>query len=102
MTAEFAVALPAVALVLAIALASIHLAAVQVRLADAAADAARALGRGEAEGVAADLAARNAPGARLSTSVEDPFVCATVSGRGAGILAAVELRMESCALRGGR
>ena len=47
MTAEFAVALPAIALVLAACLASVQLVGQHVRLTDAAADAARALGRGE-------------------------------------------------------
>lgn len=100
-TAEFAVALPAIALVLAASLAAVHVAAVQVRLADAAADAARALGRGETASVAAAIAARNAAGARLSTSIDEPFVCATLTGRAGGVLAALELRAESCAMRGG-
>ncbi|MBM7504015.1 TadE family type IV pilus minor pilin [Agromyces aurantiacus] len=102
MTAEFAVALPAIALVLASSLAAVHVAAVQVRLADAAADAARALGRGESEAVAAGIAARNAAGARMSTSIEDPFVCATLTGPAGGILSGLELQAESCAVRGGR
>ncbi|MCK8608314.1 TadE family type IV pilus minor pilin [Agromyces sp. C10] len=101
MTAEFAVALPAIALVLALAMASVHVAAVQVRLTDAAADAARALGRGEAAGDAAAIATRNAADARLSTSTDDRFVCATLTGSAGGLLAAVELRASSCALRGG-
>lgn len=100
-TAEFAVALPAIALVLAASLAAVHVAAVQVRLADAAADAARALGRGETASVAAAIAARNAAGARLSTSIDEPFVCATLTGRAGGVLSALELRAESCAMRGG-
>jgi Flp pilus assembly protein TadG len=100
-TAEFAVALPAIALVLAASLAAVHVAAVQVRLADAAADAARALGRGEGESVAAGIASRNAAGARLSTSVEEPFVCATLTGRAGGVLSALELHAESCAMQGG-
>ena len=100
-TAEFAVALPAIALVLAASLASVHVVAVQVRLADAAADAARALGRGESEASAADIAARNAAGARLATSGDDRFVCATLTGRAGGVLSALELHAESCALRGG-
>ena len=100
-TAEFAVALPAIALVLAASLAAVHVAAVQVRLADAAADAARALGRGESDAVAAGIASRNAGGARLSTSVDETFVCATLSGHAGGVLSALELRAESCAMRGG-
>ncbi len=100
-TAEFAVALPAIALVLAACLAAVHVSAVQVRLADAAADAARALGRGESVAVASGIASRNAAGARLSASVEEPFVCATLTGRAGGVLSALELRAVSCAMRGG-
>ena len=100
-TAEFAVALPAIALVLAASLASVQVVAVQVRLADAAADAARALGRGESEATAAGIAARNAAGASLSTSVDDRFVCATLRATAGGVLSALELRAESCAMRGG-
>jgi len=100
-TAEFAVALPAIALVLAAALASVHVVAVQVRLADAAADAARALGRGETEAAAAEVAAGNAAGARLTTTGDGRFVCAVLIGRAGGVLSGLELRAESCALRGG-
>ena len=101
MPAEFAVALPAIARVLAASLAAVHVSAVQVRLADAAADAARALGRGESAAVAAGIASRNAGGARLATSVDDPFVCATLVGHAGGVLSALELRAESCAMKGG-
>jgi Flp pilus assembly protein TadG len=100
-TAEFAVALPAIALVLAACLASVVLVAQQVRLQDAAADAARALGRGEAAGAAGSIADRVSGGARLSSWTEDPFVCVALSADGAGLLAAIELRAESCAVAGG-
>ena len=101
-TAEFAVALPAIALVLAACLASVQLVAVQVRLTDAAADAARALGRGESEASAGAIADRITGGSALAVSVEEPFVCATLSAAGAGLLAAIELRAQSCAMTGGR
>ncbi|SIN69303.1 TadE family type IV pilus minor pilin [Agromyces cerinus] len=102
MTAEFAVALPAIALVLAACLASVQLAAQQVRLTDAAADAARALGRGESEAAAAAIADRVSGGAGLSASDDGQFVCATLTASGGGLLAAIELRAESCAVTGGR
>lgn len=101
MTAEFAVALPAIALVLAACLASVQLVAQQVRLADAAADAARALGRGESEGEARSIADRVSGGARLVSWADGPFVCVELSADGAGLLAAVVLRAESCAVAGG-
>lgn len=101
MTAELAVALPAIALVLAACLASVLLVAQQVRLQDAAADAARALGRGESEGTAGSIADRVSGGSRLSSWREDPFVCVSLSADGAGLLSAIELRAESCAVAGG-
>ncbi|MGR2753418.1 TadE family type IV pilus minor pilin [Agromyces arachidis] len=101
MTAEFAVALPAIALVLALSISSVHVAAVQVRLADAAADAARSLGRGDPVAEAAAIAGRNAPGVRMSARTDERFVCATLTGDAGGVLAAIELRATSCAMRGG-
>ena len=101
-TAEFAVALPAIALVLAACLASVQLAAQQVRLTDAAADAARALGRGESEAEAAAIADRVSGGAGLAAAADGQFVCATLTASGGGLLAAIELRAESCAVTGGR
>ncbi|WP_244857731.1 TadE family type IV pilus minor pilin [Agromyces archimandritae] len=101
MTAEFAVALPAVALVLAACLAAVQLVTAQVRLTDAAADAARALGRGEAAASAAALVERMVGGAALAERREGEFVCATVTAGGGGLFAAVELRADSCALAGG-
>ncbi|WP_353828622.1 TadE family type IV pilus minor pilin [Agromyces sp. SYSU T0242] len=101
MTAEFAVALPAIALVLAAALASVHAVAVQVRLGDAAADAARALGRGESAGIAAGIAAHHVRGAGFASFDDGPFVCARITGSAGGVLAALQLEAEACALRGG-
>ena len=101
-TAEFAVALPAIALVLAACLASVQLVAQQVRLTDAAADAARALGRGESAGTAQSIADRVSGVRRSPSWNEDPFVCVSLTAPGAGLLAAIELRAESCAVSGGR
>ena len=103
MTAEFAVALPAIAVVLATCLAAVVLVAQQVRLTDAAADAARALGRGESDSSAVSIAHRvSGVGAGLTSWHEDPFVCVALSAPGAGLLSGVTLRAESCALAGGR
>lgn len=101
MTAELAVALPAIALVLAACLASVQLVAQQVRLTDAAADAARALGRGESEASARTIADRVSGGSRISSWNEGTFVCVALSAPGAGVLAVIELRAESCAVAGG-
>ncbi|GAA2464119.1 hypothetical protein GCM10009857_32470 [Agromyces soli] len=102
-TAELAVALPAVAAVLALCLGAVLLAAQQVRLSDGAADAARALGRGESASTAAGIAARVSGGAvSLGSTNDGTFVCATLRAPAAGLLAAIELRASSCALAGGR
>ncbi|MFF2272422.1 TadE family type IV pilus minor pilin [Agromyces sp. NPDC058136] len=102
MTAEFAVALPAIALVLAGCLAAVLLSAQQVRLTDAAADAARALGRGESSAAAQAIAVRVAGAVSLETAADGEFVCARLSASGDGLLAAVRLSAESCAVGGGR
>lgn len=60
-TAELALALPAVILVLALCLTGLALAVDQVRCEDAARVAARAASRGEPEAVVRDLAAVRAP-----------------------------------------
>lgn len=101
MTAEFAVTLPAIALVLAACLASVQLVAQQVRLTDAAADAARALGRGESAAEAGAIADRVSGGAALAVAEEGVFVCVTLRASGRGLLAAIELNAESCAVAGG-
>ena len=102
--AEFAVALPAVALVLAVCLGGVGVGAQQVRLQDAAADAARSLGRGETSGTATARAAGTVPGAGLSSWRDGELVCVRLQAPAAGPLGASGLRIEasSCALDGGR
>lgn len=69
-TAELAVVIPAVLVVLALCLAGLGLAVDQVRCADAARVAARAASRGDAVGEARDAAARVAPeGSRIDIDV---------------------------------
>ncbi len=91
--------MPAVLLVLAVSLAGIGVAALQVRAQDAAGDAARILGRGEAGGsVAAHLGAQ-LPGAAWSSSERDGMVCVHVSITGGGPAAAFgSIGATSCAL----
>ncbi len=101
--AEFAVALPAVALVLGACLAAIGAGAQQVRLQDAAADAARSLGRGETAAVVASRADRVA-GATVTSRYAGELVCVRLIAPAPGVLSVVglELAAESCALGGGR
>lgn len=102
MTAEFAVALPAIMLVLAMCLASVHLVTLQVRLTDAAAAAARALGRGETVDVVADIVGRIAGPADLSHTDDGTFACVALGASGGGLLASIRLTSEACAMSGGR
>jgi hypothetical protein len=69
--------LPAVALVLALGVGAVQLGAIQVRLTDAAADAARLVGRGESESTAAERVASAHQGATMSISRPGALVCVT-------------------------
>ena len=100
-TAEFAIALPAVVLVLACCLSGLQVAGQQLRLQDAAASAARAAARGGDPGAAARLA----PGASVATWSDGDLVCARLETRSTallGTLMAPTLSATSCALGGGR
>ena len=101
-SAEFALAMPAVALVLLLCLSGMQVAGLQVRLQDAAAAAARSLARGD--GGSASAVAALIPGATTSTYANGELQCARVSAPAAGALAFTGLRLEasSCALGGGR
>lgn len=102
--AEFAVALPAVALVLAVCVGAVGVGSQQLRLQDAAADAARGLGRGESMSAVQGRASQAAPGSVLADWSSGELVCArlTVAARGPAAVAGLRLVAESCALDGGR
>src|SRR6218665_1785008 len=122
-TAELAVTLPAVALVLAACLTGVRLVGDNVRLVDAAADAApppprggspgaapppplgggagAALGRGESEETASAIVARVYGSAALAVTSVDSYVCVTLTATGSGILPGIQLSAQSCALTGG-
>ena len=102
--AEFAAVIPAVILILAFGLTSLQLASQQVRLQDAAADAARILGRGDSPALAAEVARRAAAGARIETTHTSGLVCATVAApapSSVGTALGLKLTARSCALDGG-
>ncbi|MCC4908941.1 TadE family protein [Microbacterium sp. cx-59] len=101
-SAEFAVALPAIVLLLVLCIGALSSASWQVRLQDATADAARLIARGDDEGRALALVAGSAPGAQGVVEYSDDLVCVTATAP-AGI-PVVELRFtaSSCALGGGR
>lgn len=98
-TAEFAVALPAVLLLLAVLLGGIRLGGAHLIAQDAAADAARALGRGDGEAAVRGRLAAVLPGAGLDVQRRDGLVCARVGVPSSGLaaLAGVRLSGRSCA-----
>lgn len=101
---EFAVAMPAVLLVLAMLLGGIQAAGLRVQAQDAAADAARSWARGEGGSVVGAHLNRQLPGARVARSDAGDLVCARVSVRARGVMGrlGVVAVARSCALGGGR
>ncbi|MBO9627068.1 MAG: hypothetical protein J7484_11925 [Microbacterium sp.] len=98
-----AIALPAVVLALVLGIGALSAAARQVSLQDAAADAARVLGRGEEQASAARIVRTAVPDAVVSSRSDGDLVCATAS---VDVAIAGSLRLplqaSSCALSGGR
>jgi hypothetical protein len=99
-TAEFAVAMPAVLLVLATALGGVQLAGLQLRLQDASADAARGLGRGDSSAQVEQILGRQVPGATVTVTKPGDVVCARLTAAPEWPTALVGIRVEamSCAL----
>lgn len=93
-TAEFAVALPAVIAVLALCLSGVQVAGQQLRLQDAAAAAARAVARGDGTGVAQRLS----PGSTASQFTDGDLICVGLTAPAAW---GITLTARSCALGGG-
>ena len=103
-TAEFAALLPAVLVVLGSCLGAVQVVGQQVRMTDAAADAARSLARGDGAGQAAALVRRSVGEVAFATERRGDFVCARLSAPAAfAPFAAFGLTVAagSCALAGG-
>lgn len=103
-TAEFAAVLPAVLVVLACCLGAVQVVGQQVRMTDAAADAARSLARGDGADRAAGLVHRSVGEVVFGTERRGEFVCASLSAPAAfAPFAALGLTVAagSCALAGG-
>ncbi|MEO9015381.1 MAG: TadE family type IV pilus minor pilin [Terrimesophilobacter sp.] len=99
-TAEFAAVVPAVILILAVCLGSVHLAGRRLTLQDAASDTARILARGEPS-TAARRAQQLVPGVTVAEQSRDGMVCATLTAPVAvagGMLGTITLTASSCAL----
>jgi Flp pilus assembly protein TadG len=104
-TAEFAAVIPAVILVLIFCLSGIALAGQQLRLQDAAADAARTVARGDGAASALGDARRSVPGVSLATSADGDLECTTLAVTADGLpgtLLRLHLSARGCALADGR
>jgi hypothetical protein len=99
-TAEFAVAFPAVLAVVALLLGGVQVAGLQVRAQDAAADAARGLGRGDSPDAVEARLDRQVPGAALVGWVDGDLRCVRVEVAPTGVVAVLGLRARAtaCAL----
>jgi len=103
-TAEFAVLVPGVLLVLAFCLAAIQIVGQQVRITDAAADGARSLARGDTAAVAAQRVRHSVGGASIADSRDGEYVCIDVSQPAEfapARLIGIDVTAHSCALAGG-
>jgi Flp pilus assembly protein TadG len=96
--AEFAVALPAVVVVLALGVGLLGSAATTVRLQHAATESARLLGRGEPGA----LDTVTATGATASVDRRDGLVCVAAVAPVPGVLPLPAVTARACALDGGR
>ncbi|WP_242088401.1 TadE/TadG family type IV pilus assembly protein [Curtobacterium sp. DN_7.5] len=100
MTVEFAVVLPAVALVLTLLVGAVVLVDRQGALQLAAATAARAAGRGDTVTAAAAVAA--VPGATVAQRTPPGLVCVDLTRPCPGLFSGIVLRASGCAAEGGR
>ena len=102
-TAELAVVLPTLVVVIAAGLTMVSVVLAQVRCVDAAREAARAVARGEPAGVIRSAAIRAAPaGASVEVGGVDEEVRVTVSaraGRVGGLLPTFRVSASAVALR---
>ncbi|GAA1686724.1 hypothetical protein GCM10009792_03220 [Microcella alkalica] len=101
-TAEIAIAIPAVVLVLVASLNGLGAGVALLRAQDAAADAARALARDASTTSAAGRAVAALPGGALRSDRSGDVVCATVTVRPRILSIPIALEARSCALDGGR
>ncbi len=97
-TAELAATLPAVVLLLALALGALAVGSQSVRLQDAAGLTARALARGDPPDRAQAIAGELVPGAVITQHDRSGMVCVRLATRVPGLLSGFELGAESCAL----
>jgi len=100
-TAEFAVALPGVMLVLALCLGAVNVIGQQVVLGSLASSGARMLARGDDPSAVRAQVASAAPGASLTQSSDGAFICVALSRAarfGPVGLGSLALSARDCAL----
>ena len=97
--AEFAVALPAIVVVVLLAVGALSTTGQHIRLQDAAADAARLAARGESDGRVAAAVAAAVTDATATVTGDGEVVCVTAS---TDVLAGLRIAATGCALAGGR
>ncbi len=100
-TAELAVGLPVIVLVLGACLGGLGVATTTLRAHDAAADAARLLGRGEPLTRAEQVVARTVPGGHLAVTRPEELVCVTIELEQRLLLVPLTVVGSSCALDAG-
>ena len=102
-TAEFAVVLPALILVVVAGMAAVSVLFAQLRCVDGAREAARAAARGESDAVVRSAATKSAPtGAGVQVVASGSEVRVTVSavaGGGGGLLPSFRVTASAVALR---
>lgn len=101
-TAEFAIVVPAVVLVLALTAGVLAVTGRQVRLEQSVAQAARLIARGEPGGRADGIVAAIAGGTVTAVATEGDLVCVTATAPVHPPVPLAPLQARSCALSGGR
>lgn len=99
-SAEFAVALPALLIVVVLGIGALMAGSVSVRLQDAAADAARLAARGEPDR-ASSVVGSAVDGASATVEGSGDLVCVTASANVVLSVVTVPVWARSCALDGG-
>jgi len=100
-TAEFAVALPAVLTVLALCVGAVNVVAQQVQLSSLASSGARMLARGDDSATMRALIGAAAPGTAVNESADGAFTCVRLEREasfGPVALGALVLNARGCAL----
>ena len=100
-TAEFAIVLPVLLLILVLGATTLGACAKQVRLQDAAADAARLVARDEPAARAQAVVAAAVGGATATIQYRGDLVCVETGAPTALPLPAPDIRARACALAGG-